>query len=288
VIGAAIQTAPVAHGYLAHDSLVLHYLKFDGRGRPVVFLHGVTGSGWDWHHVGRGLGTRLMSGVPVALDFRGHGDSGWSASHSYRSADHAADVCALIDHLDAGPVDLVGYSWGALVAVLVAARRPEIVRSVVLADVEASFEQSETDIVPRPRKFASIAEAEAARREENPHAPSDLISLTALTGTRTALDGEIEPKHDPYFFDRWPFRSDSCWDDLAALRQPTLLVHAEDSFVRRKIMARMAQAVPSSRLAGLPATAHMVPVDNPAGILQLLAEFLAEPNRATERNGAAL
>jgi pimeloyl-ACP methyl ester carboxylesterase len=287
VTGVAVQTAPVAHGYLEHDSLVLHYLRFDGQGPPVVFLHGVTGSAWDWHHVGRELGTRLMSGVPVALDFRGHGDSGWSTSHNYRSADHAADVSALIDHLGAGPVDLVGYSWGALVAVMVAVRNPETVRSVVLADVEASFEQSETDIPPRPRKFASIAEAEAVRREENPHGPSDLISIAARTGTRTAPDGQIEPKHDPYFFDRWPFRSDNCWDDLAALPQPTLLVHAEDSFVRGKVMARMGQAVPNVRLASLPATTHIVPVDNPTGILDLLAEFLAEPYGATERNGAA-
>lgn len=285
--GAAIQSAPVAHGYLERNSLVLHYLKFDGQGRPVILLHGVTGSAWDWHHVGRELGGRLTSGTPVAFDFRGHGDSGWSPSHDYRSADHAADVCALIDHLDAGPVDLVGYSWGALVAVLVAAQKPESVRSVALADVEASFEQSETDIMPRPRKFASIAEAEAARREESPHAPSDLIALTARTGTRAAPDGQIEPKHDPYFFGRWPFRSDNCWDDLAALPQPTLLVHANDSFVRGKVMARMAQAVPNARLAGLPATTHIVPVDNPAGILELLAEFLAEHDQTTERNHVA-
>lgn len=285
--GVAIQTAPVAHGYLEHDALVLHYLKFDGQGRPVVFLHGVTGSAWDWHHVGRGLSTRLMGRVPIALDFRGHGDSGWSASQNYRSADHAADVCALIDHLGAGPVDLVGYSWGALVAVIVAARKPETVRSVVLADVEASFEQSETDIMPRSRRFASISEAEATRREENPHAPSDLIALTARTGTRAAHDGQIEPKHDPYFFDRWPFRSDSCWDDLTALPQPTLLLHAEDSFVRGKVMTRMAQVVPNARLVGLPATTHIVPVDNPTGILEPLAEFLAEVDRTTERNGVA-
>jgi pimeloyl-ACP methyl ester carboxylesterase len=273
----AVQTTPVAHGYLEHDSLVLHYLKFDGTGRPIIFLHGVTGSAWDWHHVGRELGGRLTTGVPVALDFRGHGDSGWSSSGNYRSEDHAADLCALIDHLEAGPVDLVGYSWGALVAVIVAAQRPEVVRSVVLADVEASFEQSETDITPRPRQFASIAEAEAARAKESPHAPGDLIALTARICNRAVSDGRIEPKHDPYFFDRWPFRADSHWDDLASLPQPTLLVHAKESFVRGEVMAHMAQAVPNARLVDLPVTTHIVPVDNPTGILELLSEFLAEP-----------
>jgi pimeloyl-ACP methyl ester carboxylesterase len=271
----AVQTAAVAHGYFEHNSLTLHYLKFDGCGRPIIFLHGVTGSAWDWHHVGRELGGRV-GGAPVALDFRGHGDSGWSSSGSYRSEDHAADLHTFIDHLDAGPVDLVGYSWGALVALMVAARNPEVVRSLVLTDVEASFEQSETDIMPLPRKFASIGEVEAARDKESPHAPSDLIALIARAGTRAAPDGQIEPKYDPYFLGRWPFRSDDRWEDLAALRPPTMLVHAGESFVRGEVMARMARAVPNARLVDLPATTHVVPVDNPTGILELLAEFLAE------------
>lgn len=270
------QTTPVIHGYFEHNSLTLHYLKFEGRGRPTIFLHGVTGSAWDWHHVARELGRRL-SGTPVALDFRGHGDSGWSSSLNYRSEDHAGDLCALIDHLDAGPVDLIGYSWGALVALMVAARNPEAVHSLVLADVEASFEQAETDVMPLSRKFASIAEVEAARGKENPHAPNDLVALIARVGTRAAPEGQIEPKHDPYFFDRWPFRSDDCWADLAALLQPTMLVHAEESFVRGEVMARMARAAPNARLVDLPETTHVVPVDNPTGVLELLADFLGEP-----------
>jgi pimeloyl-ACP methyl ester carboxylesterase len=277
VTGGLVRSSAVAHGYLGHDSLVLHYLQFAGDGRPILFLHGVTGSGWDWHHVGRELGGRPGAGQPVALDFRGHGDSGWSASGAYRSEDHAADVRALIDHLGAGPVDLMGYSWGALVAVHVAARWPQLVHSVVLADVEASFQQSETDLMPRPHSFASIAEAEAARRAENPHAPQDLIALTARTGTRPAPDGVLVPKHDPYFFERWPFRADNRWDELATLRPPVLLVHAGDSFVRREVMTQMAEATPNARLAELPATTHIVPVDNPTGIADVLTDFLGRP-----------
>jgi pimeloyl-ACP methyl ester carboxylesterase len=239
-------------------------------------LHGVTGSAWDWHHVGRELGGRLSTGLPLALDFRGHGDSGWSGSGAYRSEDHAADVRALIDHLDAGPVDLVGYSWGALVAVHLAARWPDLVHSVVLADVEASFEQSQTDLPPLPRSFASAAEVDAARRAENPHAPQDLIRLTARTATRAAQDGRIVPKHDPYFFDRWPFRADNRWDELAALTQPTLFVHAKESFVRGEVMARMAEVARNARIVDLPATCHVVPVDNPTGILELLTDFLGQ------------
>jgi pimeloyl-ACP methyl ester carboxylesterase len=50
---------------------------------------------------------------------------------------------------------------------------------------------------------------------------------------------------------------------------------------------RSRAAVPNARLVGLPATTHIVPVDNPTGILELLAEFLAEPDQAAERNNVA-
>jgi len=276
VTSVSVRSTPLTHGYVDHEPIELHYLTFNGVGRPVILLHGVTGSAWDWHHVSRELGSRLTSSVPVALDFRGHGDSGWSASGAYRSEDHVADVRALIDHLGVIPVDLVGYSWGALVALLVAVRTPDLVRSAVLIDVEASFEQTETDIPPLARQFASITDAEAARHEETPHAPDDLIALTARTGNRPAPNGRVQPKHDPYFFDCWPFRADNHWDELAALHQPTLLVHAQDSFVRQEVMARMAEAAPNALLVHLPATTHVVPVDNPIGILELLTEFFAQ------------
>ena len=270
-----VQSSPAAHGYIDRDALVVHYLRFSGVGRPVVLLHGVTGSAWDWHHVGRELGSRLASAVPIAMDFRGHGDSGWSASCAYRSQDHASDVSALVDDLGAGAVDLVGYSWGALVAIAVATRMHSLVRRLVLVDVEASFEQSETEVMPRPRRFASIDDAVAARREEIPNVPQDLVTLTTLAAYRPETGGSIAPKHDPYFFEHWPFRADDRWDELAGLTQPTLLVHAEDSFVRGDVMDRMAEVVPDGHLVHLPATTHIVPADNPIGMLDTLVEFLA-------------
>ncbi|WP_454050477.1 alpha/beta fold hydrolase [Cellulomonas sp. Marseille-Q8402] len=67
----------------------------------------------------------------VTTDLRGHGDSDATFA-SYGDEATAADVAALVEHLDAGPAVLVGNSMGASAAAVVAADRPELVRALVL------------------------------------------------------------------------------------------------------------------------------------------------------------
>jgi pimeloyl-ACP methyl ester carboxylesterase len=267
------RTAEVRHGWHEADGLRLHHLDYGGPGRPIVGLHGVTGHAWVWHDVAPAL---LSAGQVLALDLRGHGDSQWSADAEYGSDHHAADVVALLDALGAAEIDLIGSSWGALVAMAVAARTPQRVRRLAIVDVEPSFAQSETDIPSRPRDFVTHADAVAFERQGNPHAPAALLEVVAAGATRPGSNGRLVPKHDPYFFEVWPFRRDNRWDLLSSLTMPTLLVHAEASFVRCEVMQRMAKIIPDSRLVHLPETTHVVPVDNPAGLAGHLVPFLAE------------
>src|SRR5205085_4220192 len=129
------------HGWVEASGLRLHHLEHGTGDPPVVCMHGVTGHAWVWHHVARGLSERRI----LALDFRGHGDSQWARDKAYTSAEHLADLEARLDALGESVVDLVGSSWGGLVAVAFAARNPERVRRLAIVDVEASFEQGETD-----------------------------------------------------------------------------------------------------------------------------------------------
>jgi pimeloyl-ACP methyl ester carboxylesterase len=270
--GKGIATAEVRHRFLQTPELRLHVLEFTGAGRPAVCLHGVTGNAFGWQRVAAGLsGTSRV----VAMDLRGHGDSQWSATGAYATDRHAEDLAAVVEAVG-GPVDLVGSSWGALVSIAFAARTPASVRRLVVVDVEASFEQSETDLFPRPRSYAGQAEAEAFERSGNPHAPEDMIRLMAAAGTRPGPEGTLVPKHDPYFFERWPFRNDDRWQDLAAISVPVLFVQAGASFVRAEVMERMAERTPDAHLVRLPDTTHVVPVDNPDGLVGVVAPFLAE------------
>jgi pimeloyl-ACP methyl ester carboxylesterase len=268
-----IRTERVRHGWVEANGLRLHHLVYGDEGRPIVCLHGVTGHGWAWHAVAPSL---TDMGRVLAFDLRGHGDSQWSADAAYGSEHHAADVLGRLDALGAGEVDVVGSSWGALIAIAIAAAEPERVRRLAIVDVEASFEQGETDVFPRPHAYATHEDAVAFERQGNPHAPDALLDVVAAGATRPGPDGTLVPKHDPFFFERWPFRGDDRWAQLPSLTMPTLLVHAEASFVRCEVMRRMAEAIPNARLVHLPDTTHVVPVDNPEGLIEHLAPFLAE------------
>jgi pimeloyl-ACP methyl ester carboxylesterase len=266
-------TGDVRHEYLFVQGRRLHLVRFPGAGRTTVCIHGVTGNAFAWSRVAERL---AGSARIVAMDLRGHGDSQWSGSGAYATDDHAGDLEAVVASLG-GPVDMIGSSWGALVSVALTARHPELVRRLAVVDVEASFEQSETDLFPRPHSFDSHAEVETFERSGNPHASGDMIRLMAATSTRPGPGGTLVPKHDPLFFERWPFRNDDRWEELSRLTLPVLYVHAGSSFVRREVMERMAERTPDASLVELPDATHVVPVDNPDGLADVVAPFLAEP-----------
>ncbi|MCY4176394.1 MAG: alpha/beta hydrolase [Acidimicrobiaceae bacterium] len=252
----------------------VHGLDFGGDGPMLVCLHGVTGNAWNWYEVA--LAARGSRRV-IALDFRGYGESQWSPTGDYSTADHVADLARVLEQVSGGsPVDLAGASWGALVAIQYAAEHPEGIGRLVVVDVEPSFEQGETDLFPRPRDHADPDEARAAVASAYPNAGAGMVEVVAATCYGPAEGGRLAPKHDPFFFERWPFRSDDHWGRLPRIRAKTLHVHASDSFVRADVMAEMDRLTPDSRLVEVSGSTHVMPVDNPAGLIEPLMEFLTD------------
>jgi pimeloyl-ACP methyl ester carboxylesterase len=260
------------HGFIQANGLRLHHLDFGGADRPILCLHGVCGHAWMWHAVAPGL---AGLGRVMALDMRGHGDSQWSAAGEYATEHHVADLEAVVDHLGADQVDLVGLSWGALVSTAFATRHPESVRRLAIIDVPPSFTQGETDLQPRPAAFATHEEAVEWERGANPRASDDMLQVMAGFGTRPGEAGLVR-KHDPFFLQRWPFRSDDRWGELQALELPVLLVHAEQSYVlSAEVAERMAEVIRNGRLVRVPNSGHLVPVENPGALTDALTEFLS-------------
>lgn len=102
---------------------------------PVVFLHGVTGSGrsWEWLPEELKRGRRI-----VRVDFRGHGRSEHKAG-TYGLADYGGDVVAVLQELGGEPAVLVGHSLGGVVAWWVTQNHPELVRATFLEDPPLFF-----------------------------------------------------------------------------------------------------------------------------------------------------
>lgn len=119
-----------------HDGVEIVYLD-EGAGDPIVLVHGFASNKQiNWVNPGW-VSTLMRDGRRViALDNRGHGQS----AKLYDPADYhtdlmADDVVALIAHLGLQRADVMGYSMGARICSVVAARHPHHVRSAILGGV---------------------------------------------------------------------------------------------------------------------------------------------------------
>ena len=109
----------------------------EGEGEPIVLVHGFASSknvNWvypTWVSELKKAGRRV-----IALDNRGHGDSGklYDAAQ-YEIAIMAGDVTALLDHLRIERADVMGYSLGSRMMAEMALNQPQRLRSAILGGI---------------------------------------------------------------------------------------------------------------------------------------------------------
>lgn len=114
------------------DQVRLHVRHWPGiQPRAFLLLHGLTSNARLWDEVACRLTTR---GYPVyAVDLRGHGESD-AADDGDDTATAAADVARVGAALGLSGVVVAGHSWGASVALRLAAENPELVGGLALVD----------------------------------------------------------------------------------------------------------------------------------------------------------
>ncbi len=109
--------------------LAVHDSTGDADGPPVVLLHGLASTHRWWGLVAARLAGRRV----VRFDHRGHGQSS-TPPDGYTIGAFADDTVAVLDALDTGRCLVAGHSFGAAVAMEVAARRPDLVAGLCLVD----------------------------------------------------------------------------------------------------------------------------------------------------------
>ncbi len=121
--------------------------------RPVVLLHGFPQSSGEWRAQLAALGAAGYRAF--APDQRGYSPGVRPEGVDAYGIDHlVADALALCDEIGAGPVDLVGHDWGAIVAWVMAARHPERLRTLSVVSV------------PHPEAFADAYASPASKQRE--------------------------------------------------------------------------------------------------------------------------
>jgi pimeloyl-ACP methyl ester carboxylesterase len=132
----------------------------DGRGRPLLLVHGWGGDShtWSFHLVPLAARYRV-----IAVDLRGHGRSSVPET-GYGPRDMAGDLAELLRLLAAGPVVAIGHSMGVQVVTVLAVEHPDLVDSVVAVD--PAYGADDAEAAAAPARLAALwrdGAAEAAR-----------------------------------------------------------------------------------------------------------------------------
>lgn len=122
-----------AEEFVSHDGVRIHYVvQGQGRGAPVVLLHGLHGSAasnWTLPGITAAL---AQSRRVIAMDARGHGQSDKPLTEAEYGVCMVKDVIALLDRLDIRKAHLVGYSMGGMMAMKTAVLYPARVQTLML------------------------------------------------------------------------------------------------------------------------------------------------------------
>jgi pimeloyl-ACP methyl ester carboxylesterase len=122
-----LQTANIGHG------LALHYVE-QGTGTPLIFVHGSLSDGGYWADQ---VGPFAKHYRAIAYSRRYNYPNVNPVRRGYSAVVDAEDLAAFIHTLHLGKVVVIGHSYGALTALFLAAKRPELVRALVLAEPPA-------------------------------------------------------------------------------------------------------------------------------------------------------
>jgi pimeloyl-ACP methyl ester carboxylesterase len=263
--------------------VTLHVRETPGsEAADAVYVHGLSGSATNWTDLAGLLAPRAAG---TAVDLPGFGLSRPLASRDYSRAAHADALASFL----AGrgrPVHLLGNSLGGVIALTVAAGRPELVRTLTLVS------PAMPDRRPDPRRLSDIRLALAmvpggvGRRARaqlaalNPRARAEQVvrlcfgdpalapehrleEAAAEIRARAAQEwaGEALERTTRAMLAGW-WRGESLWSVAARVPTPTLVVWGGvDRLVSPRLAPRTAAVIPRARLLLVPGVGHVAQIE---------------------------
>ena len=213
----------------------------------------------------------------IAWDHRGQGKS--RADHRETIGIELVwqDAVALLEALGAGPVHFCGLSMGGFVGMRMAARRPDLVRSLLL--LETSSDPEPLENIARYRlltKVVKLLGPWAVRSRIGP------IMLGKTTLTERGRHSDVQR-----FLDIMSRRRD-IWravngvidragihDELARITTPTLVLVGDEDVATPRIKSdKIASAIAHARVVTIPRAGHSATVENPEAVTSAIESFL--------------
>jgi pimeloyl-ACP methyl ester carboxylesterase len=247
-----------------------------GSGPPVVLIHG---SVFDYREWSKQIKPLARHYRVIAYSRRYHwpnAQPGANADSSYEV--QVEDLAAIIKALKLGPVHLVGHSVGGAVALHLALRHPELVRSLFLADPGVGnlmLNTPEDEVEWQKGRQARIRDIVASENAEEivrkyaaDVAPGVLEKATAEV--RQMLLENVSAFRMDYTARRLPFTCEMA----AKITAPALVLSGDQSPLQR-IAEKTATCLRDARFVRIPQATHWIPHDQPQKFNDVLLDFLA-------------
>jgi pimeloyl-ACP methyl ester carboxylesterase len=256
-----------------------------------VYVHGLSGSATNWTDVAGLLGTRAAG---IAVDLPGFGLSHPLASRDYTPAGHAdALLCFLAGR--GRPVHLLGNSFGGAIALTVAARRPELVKTLTLISPAMPDLRPDPRRVTDPRMLLALLPgigrwAQPGMVAPNPRLRAEQVVQLCFGDPSTASEHRLAEAAEEFeararlewareatdetgrrMVASW-LRGESLWSRAARVLAPTLVVWGErDKLVAPRLARRTVSVIRNSRLLMLPGIGHVAQIEAPDRVAQAVA-----------------
>jgi 2-succinyl-6-hydroxy-2,4-cyclohexadiene-1-carboxylate synthase len=256
-------------------------VQVTGRGPAVLALHGFTGAARTWAPLAAAL---LDQRRVIAPDLLGHGRSAAPSDPArYALERQADDLSALLAALDAVPADVMGYSMGARLALVLALRHPAVVRGLILESPSAGI----SDGAERARRRVSD-DALAGQLERDGLASFvETWEAQLLFASQSALPHDVRGglraerlSHDPRGLAASlrgagqgvmaPLHA-----RLAAVGCPALVIAGALDPVGSERARLVAAGLPTARLEMIDGAGHAPHLEQPEAFLRLAGEHLA-------------
>lgn len=257
--------------YFDNDGCQLHYEDY-GHGAPLLLVHGLGSSTRDWEYQIPVLSQHYRV---LALDVRGHGRSD-KPRETYRIADFADDVAALIEHLQLPPVHLVGISMGGMIGFQLGVDRPELLRSLTIVNSGPEVKAKS------PRDWLEIGKRWTLSR---------LLSLETIAKAlgKLLFPGPEQAELRRKIEERWPQNDKRAYlasldaiigwgvrERLSRITCPTLVISADRDYTPVERKREYVAEMPDARLLVIENSRHATPLDQPERFNSALLAFLEE------------
>ena len=266
---------------------------------PAMFIHGLGGSALNWTD----LMFRMRNEVDgYAVDLGGFGMSPPPRDGDMSPKGHARAIASLIEHLGLAPVHLFGNSFGGAVAINLAARYPDLVRSLTLISpalpsLYATKGNLHLPMIAIPGvgerlmpKFLQAPAAERARMSITANfADPSRMSPERMSEAVAELEQRTGLPYVPEVFlrtlrsllktyvDRGPERP---WKLAERVRVPTLLIYGrKDPLVDARSAHRATSVFPDAHVIVLPDSGHVAQMEHPEFVKSAWDRFIARDTR---------